>query len=167
MNMREIRYFLTLCEEENFVRAARRCGVTQPSISVAIKQLEAKFGGPLFDRNRRTTRLSALGAIVRPYLEEMERSAVDAKREATRFLSTSSVNSVPTPDPQEKPMRKVIYSVAISAAVLFFVSIANVRSQVPASVPMKTGDIVDVRAIEATIDMSAMPRQDILSEADE
>jgi Bacterial regulatory helix-turn-helix protein, lysR family len=167
MHMREVRYFLSLCEEENFVRAARRCGVTQPSISVAIKQLEVKFGGPLFDRNRRTTRISALGAIVRPYLADMERSATDAKREAAKFLATNPVTSIPTLDPKEQSMRKVIYSVAVLSAVLFFVSIANVRSQAPASVPMKAGDIVDVRAIEATIDISALPRQEILSEAEE
>jgi Bacterial regulatory helix-turn-helix protein, lysR family len=168
MHMREIRYFLALCEEENFVRAARRCGVTQPSISTAIKQLETKFGGPLFDRNRRTTRLSALGALVRPHLADMDRSAAAAKHEAAQFLATNSVNSVPTLEPKEKSMRKVIYSVAISAAVLLFVSIVNVRSQqVPASAQVKSADIVDVRAIEATIDISALPRQDILSEADE
>ena len=164
MHIREIRYFLALCEERNFVRAARRCGVTQPSLSVGIKQLEAKFGGPLFDRNRRTTRLSALGRVVRPYLADMERCAANAKREAAQFLEA---NSVPTLEPKEKSMRKVIYSVAISAAVLFFISIVNVRSQVRAPVQVQASDIVDVRAIEATIDIDALPRQDILSEADE
>jgi hypothetical protein len=169
MHLREVTYFLALCDEKNFIRAARRCGVTQPSISVAIRQLEAKFGGPLFDRNRRTTRLSPLGEIVRPYLADIARSAAQARHEAARFLATGPINSVPTLEPKEKSMRKVVYSVVVLSAFLLFVSIVNVRSQVPtvASAPTSASNIVDVRAIEATIDMTALPRQDILSEADE
>src|SRR5262245_31012171 len=36
MQMHQIRYFLALCEERNFTRAARRCGVSQPSLTNAI-----------------------------------------------------------------------------------------------------------------------------------
>jgi DNA-binding transcriptional LysR family regulator len=40
MEMHQVRYFLALCEERNFTRAAKRCGVAQPSLTHAIKQLE-------------------------------------------------------------------------------------------------------------------------------
>ena len=58
MEMHQVRYFLALCEERNFTRAAKRCGVAQPSLTRAIKQLEAELGGLLFDRNRINTRLT-------------------------------------------------------------------------------------------------------------
>jgi DNA-binding transcriptional LysR family regulator len=46
----QIQYFVALCAELNFTRAAKRCGVSQPSLSNGIKALESDFGGPLFRR---------------------------------------------------------------------------------------------------------------------
>jgi LysR family transcriptional regulator, hydrogen peroxide-inducible genes activator len=43
--MQQIHYFLALCEELNFTCAARRCGVSQPSLSNAISALERELGG--------------------------------------------------------------------------------------------------------------------------
>src|SRR5215469_10718930 len=40
MQMQHIRYFLALCEERSFTRAAKRCGVSQPSLTNAIMVLE-------------------------------------------------------------------------------------------------------------------------------
>ncbi len=82
MEMHQIRYFLSLCDELNFTRAAKRCNVTQPSLTRAIKALEEELGGPLFHRERANTRLSELGKIVRPHLEQVYRGAEDAKRQA-------------------------------------------------------------------------------------
>jgi predicted transcriptional regulator len=45
MKMHQIRYFLAHCEEQNFTRAAKRCGIAQPSLTRAIKQLEKALGG--------------------------------------------------------------------------------------------------------------------------
>jgi DNA-binding transcriptional LysR family regulator len=67
MEIRQITYFLALCEELHFTRAARRCGVAQPSLTNAIRLLEQEFGAPLFHRKPRP-RLTALGAAVRPEL---------------------------------------------------------------------------------------------------
>jgi DNA-binding transcriptional LysR family regulator len=50
VKLRQLRYFLALCEERNFTRAARRCKVSQPSLTNAIKALERELGGPLFHR---------------------------------------------------------------------------------------------------------------------
>src|ERR1700756_1300383 len=50
MEMHQIRYFLALCEELNFTKAAERCHVAQPSLTRAIKQLEEELGGALFRR---------------------------------------------------------------------------------------------------------------------
>lgn len=93
MEMHHVRYFLALCEEGNFTRAAKRCGVAQPSLTRAIRVLENKLGGSLFDRNRANTRLTDLGILLRPDLAQIDRSAADAKRKAAKFLTACSVKS--------------------------------------------------------------------------
>jgi len=95
MEMHQVRYFLALCEERNFTRAAKRCGVAQPSLTRAIKQLEKALGGSLFDRDRANNRLSNLGILVRPELARIDRSAAEAKRKAAKFLAARSVKSQP------------------------------------------------------------------------
>src|SRR5262245_57761941 len=86
MEMHQVRYFLTLCEELNFTRAAERCNVAQPALTRAIKQLEDEFGGLLFHRERARTHLSELGQAVRPYLDEVRRQSQQAKDLATSFI---------------------------------------------------------------------------------
>jgi DNA-binding transcriptional LysR family regulator len=86
MEMHQVRYFLTLCQELNFTRAAEKCHVAQPALTRAIKLLEEEFGGLLFHRERARTHLSELGQAVRPYLEEVQRQSLQAKRLATSFI---------------------------------------------------------------------------------
>jgi regulatory helix-turn-helix LysR family protein len=94
--MAQVRYFLALCQEKNFTRAARRSGVAQPTLTIAIKQLEQEFGGLLFARARRQSRLTELGNLVRPHLAQIDRSAAAAKRNAERFLADQSAVRKPT-----------------------------------------------------------------------
>ena len=82
MELHQIRYFIALCDELNFTRAAERCKVAQPSLTRAIKTLEAELGGALFHRERARTRLSRLGQKVRPLLEQAYSHVEGAKREA-------------------------------------------------------------------------------------
>jgi len=82
--MQQIQYFLALCKELSFTRAARRCGVAQPSLTIAIGSLERELGGALFHR-KPAIALTGLGHRVLPYLDEIARSA-DGAREAARTL---------------------------------------------------------------------------------
>ena len=86
MEMHQVRYFLALCEELNFTRAAARCNVAQPSLTRAIKQLEQEMGGALFHRERANTHLTELGRTLKPYLEQVFERAEQAKREAQEFV---------------------------------------------------------------------------------
>jgi hypothetical protein len=95
MKMQHVCYFLALCEERNFTRAATRCGVSQPSLTNAIKLLEEELGGSLFDRDRANTRLTGLGILVRPELEQINRSVTEAKRKAETFFAVRSVTHQP------------------------------------------------------------------------
>jgi len=55
MQMHQICYFLALCEERSFTRAAKRCGISQPSLTNAIIALERELGGALFATGGSTT----------------------------------------------------------------------------------------------------------------
>ena len=61
MRMREVKYFLAVCDELNCSRAEKRCGVSQLSLSEAIKGVEQKLGGPLFIRETMRVSLAELG----------------------------------------------------------------------------------------------------------
>jgi LysR family transcriptional regulator, hydrogen peroxide-inducible genes activator len=85
MELHQARYFLAVCTDLNFTRAAKRCNVSQPSLTRAIQLLEKEFGGYLFDRKRSSIELSDLGKLIRPYLEEFWRTASTAKQIATEY----------------------------------------------------------------------------------
>jgi DNA-binding transcriptional LysR family regulator len=98
MKMHQVSYFLALCEEKSFTRAAKRCGVKQPSITRAIKELENEIGGALFERSHSYIRLTNLGRLVRPDFTQIERSATEARLKIVRFMtarSTVKVNAEP------------------------------------------------------------------------
>jgi DNA-binding transcriptional LysR family regulator len=53
MDIRELRYFAAVFSERNLTAAARRCFISQPSISAAITNLEAELGTTLFIRHKK------------------------------------------------------------------------------------------------------------------
>ena len=85
MEMQQIAYFRALCDELNFTRAARRCRVSQPSLTRALRLLEQEFGGALFHRERNNTHLSELGQIVKPHLDQIFEQANAAADQARSF----------------------------------------------------------------------------------
>lgn len=93
MEMHQIRYFLALCEERSFTRAAKRCGVAQPSLTNAIKHLERELGQALFNRSRTGTALTPLGAALRQHFLRIEQSVAAIRTEA------ESVSSKPAMQP--------------------------------------------------------------------
>ena len=48
MTLTELRYIVTLAQEQHFGRAAERCFVSQPTLSIAVKKLEDELGVALF-----------------------------------------------------------------------------------------------------------------------
>src|SRR6516225_4480811 len=79
MEMYQVRYFLSVARTLNFTRAAEDCDVAQPSLSRAIKQLEAELGGDLFRRERPQAILTELGHRMLPILTRCYESANNAK----------------------------------------------------------------------------------------
>lgn len=71
MEIQQIRYFLALCEQGSFSRAAEVCEVSQPALTSAIKRVEDEMGGILFHREGKRVMLSRLGQMLRPHFEQM------------------------------------------------------------------------------------------------
>ena len=70
VELQQVRYFLAICDERNFTRAAQRCGVRQPSLTTAIRRLERAIGGEVFVRSS-PVRLTALGTALQPLFAQI------------------------------------------------------------------------------------------------
>src|ERR1700722_7675144 len=86
MELRHIRYFLTVAAEQNFTRAAERVGIGQPSLSIQIRDLEHAVGARLFHRIPQGAALTEAGKafydLVRNIPDHVERASQLARRDA-------------------------------------------------------------------------------------
>src|SRR5262245_12112703 len=87
MEMHQVRYFLAVARALNFTRAAEECNVAQPSLTRAIRQLEAELGGDLFRRERPQAQLTELGLRMHPLLRQCYESALGARSLASSLKS--------------------------------------------------------------------------------
>jgi DNA-binding transcriptional LysR family regulator len=84
MELRHIRYFLTVADEGNFTRAAERLGIGQPPLSMQIKDLEAEIGEQLFYRVPHGAELTAAGRAFLESVKMLPAQASDAIHAAKR-----------------------------------------------------------------------------------
>ena len=83
VTFKQLRYFEALARHRHFGRAAEACAISQPALSVQIKELEAMFGASLIERNARDIRLSGLGEALLVRARDILR-AVDELEDLTR-----------------------------------------------------------------------------------
>jgi DNA-binding transcriptional LysR family regulator len=107
MELRHLRYFVTVAEELHFGRAARRLHLSQPPLSMQIKSLEQELGTPLLLRTQRRVELTAAGeAFLKEAREILVRvsAAAETARRAARgetgqlevgFVSIADYNILP------------------------------------------------------------------------
>jgi DNA-binding transcriptional LysR family regulator len=88
MDLRSLRYFVTVAEERHFGRAAARLHMTQPPLSRAIQQLEAEMAVALFDRTSTGASLTEAGTIL---FEEARNLLDHADRIPARVATAAGV----------------------------------------------------------------------------
>ena len=85
MELRHLRYFVGVGEEQHFGRAAARLHIAQPALSRQIQDLEREMGFLLFDRLPRGVRLSAAGKLFLSDARRILQDVDQAKRRAERI----------------------------------------------------------------------------------
>ncbi len=107
MELQQLRYVVAIARAGNFSRAAEQCHVSQPSLSQQVRKLEDELGGRLFDRLRRTAKLTAEGEAFLPralrVLEEVEAAGRDARDAADLVRGPVTLGVLPTIAPYLLP----------------------------------------------------------------
>jgi DNA-binding transcriptional LysR family regulator len=91
VELRQLRYFVTVAEELNFGRAAERLHIAGPSLSQQIKALEADLKVRLFDRDRRSVTLTPSGAALLPHARALIDQADELRRRAVGLVASEPV----------------------------------------------------------------------------
>lgn len=91
MELRQLRYFVTVADELNFGRAAERLHIAGPSLSQQIKALERDLKVRLFDRDRRSVTLTASGAALLPHARSLVDQADELRRRAVGLVASEPV----------------------------------------------------------------------------
>ena len=98
MELRHLRYFVAVGEEQHYGRGAQRLRVAQPALSRQIQDLEEEVGFKLFDRLSRGVKLSPAGKSfleeARRILQHVEEATRRAKRVASGQLGTLRVGFI-------------------------------------------------------------------------
>ena len=100
MNLSQLYYFAKLSEMQHYANAAKELYITQPSLSHAIKSLEAELGAPLFEREGRRMKLTPLGRAfaehVKRGLREIDKGVALAQEYNGKLSGTVNIGAIYT-----------------------------------------------------------------------
>ena len=91
VELRQLRYFVTVADELNFGRAAERLRIAGPSLSQQIKALERDLKVALFDRDRRSVELTVAGSALLPRARALIAQADELRRHALGLSSSDPI----------------------------------------------------------------------------
>jgi DNA-binding transcriptional LysR family regulator len=98
MELRHLRYFVAVGEEQHYGRAAKRLRLAQPALSRQIQDLEREIGFRLFDRLPRGVKISEAGKLflndARRILQEVNDATARAERIASSLAGTLRIGFV-------------------------------------------------------------------------
>lgn len=105
--LKQLRYFDALARHGHFGRAAEACAISQPALSVQIKELEGSLGMMLFERSARQIRLTGFGEEfalrVRNILRSVDELGDLARASRDRFMGRLRIGVIPTIAPYLLP----------------------------------------------------------------
>ena len=107
LTLRQLRYFEALARHQHFGRAAEASSISQPAMSMQIKELEEALGTPLFERGGRQVRLTEFGAGLRGRIGDILRSVDElgelARAQGETLTGRLRVGVIPTIAPYFLP----------------------------------------------------------------
>ncbi|WP_171208588.1 MULTISPECIES: hydrogen peroxide-inducible genes activator [unclassified Ruegeria] len=107
LTLKHLRYFTALASHGHFGRAADACSISQPALSVQIKEMEAIMGRPLVERAAREIRLTAFGEDIleraQDILERVDDLGNLSRRAAAPFSGRLRIGMIPTIAPYLLP----------------------------------------------------------------
>jgi LysR family hydrogen peroxide-inducible transcriptional activator len=107
LTMRHLRYFDALARHGHFGRAAEDCAISQPALSMQIKELEDILGAPLVERGGRAIHLTDLGEVVAGRVQDILKAAEEletfARTRGLRRLARLRLGMIPTVAPYLLP----------------------------------------------------------------
>lgn len=107
LTIKQLRYFEALARHSHFGRAADACAISQPAMSVQIKELEQSLGTELFERGARQVRLTSFGEEfvlrVRDILRAVDELGDLARASRDRLVGRLRIGVIPTVAPYLLP----------------------------------------------------------------
>lgn len=107
LTLKQLRYFEALARHGHFGRAAEACAISQPALSLQIKDLEVSLGAMLFERDPRQVRLTSFGkdfaSRVRGILHSVDELGDLARASQDRLAGRLRIGIIPTVAPYLLP----------------------------------------------------------------
>lgn len=107
MDLQQLRYIVALNEERNFLKAAKKTNVTQPTLSQQVKKLEEELGSPLFERSNQYVQLTDAGRKFLPHavsiLDTLEKGIALVRNDQDEIRGTVKLAAIPTVAPYVLP----------------------------------------------------------------
>lgn len=108
LTLKQLRYFEALTRHGRFRLAADACAISQPALSMQIKELEEELGNNLFERSARDVKLTAFGETfahrVRDILQAVDELGELARAARNPFLARLRIGIIPTVAPYLLPV---------------------------------------------------------------
>ncbi|MEC8066847.1 MAG: LysR substrate-binding domain-containing protein [Pseudomonadota bacterium] len=107
MNLRDLKYFISVAKHQHFGKAAEESYVSQPALSMQLKKLEEELGVQLFERTNKSVQITAVGEDILAYAKNIVKMSEDiqsiAKTHHDPFAGEIKLGAFPTLAPYFLP----------------------------------------------------------------